>query len=212
MNDLIDFIIDDNFLKELKDTEFPTPDEVTYWEGRKNRMFYIDYEIGDDYSLIELSKIILQLNMKEMEIPEEELKPIVIFIHSYGGDLDQANYLADLIVASRIPIYTVAMGSAMSAGFIIFLAGHKRFVFNHSQLLVHEGSAAFQGTASEIEQAQKNYRKQLDEMKSYVLERTNIDEKTFNKNRSKDWYLTKDEVIKYNIATPITSISEIFKR
>lgn len=211
MNELIDFVIDGDFLKALKDSEFPSPDEVTYWQGRKNRMFYIDYEIGDDYSLIELSKIILQLNMDDLDKPKEELKPIIIFIHSYGGDLDQANYLADLIIASRIPIYTVAMGSAMSAGFIIFLAGHKRFVFNHSQLLVHEGSAAFQGTASEIEQAQKNYRKQLDEMKSYVLERTNIDEKTFSKNRSKDWYLTKDEVIKYNIATPITSITEVFK-
>ena len=211
MNELVEFVFDNNFLKTLKDCELPSPDEVTYWEGRKSRIFYIDYEIGDDYSLIELSKIILQLNMDDIDKPEEELKPIIIFIHSYGGDLDQANYLADLIIASRIPIYTVAMGSAMSAGFIIFLAGHKRFMFNHSQLLVHEGSAAFQGTASEIEQAQKNYRKQLDEMKTYVLDRTSIDEKTFTKNRSKDWYLTKDEVIKYNIATPITNIMEIFK-
>ena len=57
-------------------------------------------------------------------------------------------------------------------------------------MLIHEGSAAFQGTAAEIEQAQKNYRKQLDEMKEYILERTAISEAIFNKNKSKDWYLT----------------------
>ena len=31
----------------------------------------------------------------------------------------------------------------------------------------------------QIEEAQKNYKKQLNEMKEYILERTNIDEKNF---------------------------------
>ena len=48
-------------------------------------------------------------------------------------------------------------------------------------------------------------------MKSYVLERTSIDEKTFNKNRSKDWYLTEEELKKYNVVDEIISdISVIF--
>lgn len=48
-------------------------------------------------------------------------------------------------------------------------------------------------------------------MKSYILERTSIDEKTFNKNRSKDWYLNDDELIKYNVVDGIiTDISMIF--
>ena len=50
-------------------------------------------------------------------------------------------------MSSRIPIITVAMGAAMSAGFIIFLSGHKKYAFKHSQLLVHSGSAGFHGTA-----------------------------------------------------------------
>ena len=48
-------------------------------------------------------------------------------------------------------------------------------------------------------------------MKAYILERTDIDEKTFNKNKSKDWYLTSDELVKYNVVTKLVeSFEDIF--
>ena len=98
----------------------------------------------------------------------------------------------------------------MSAGFLIFISGHKRYAFKHCQMLIHEGSAAFQGTAAEIEQAQKNYRKQLDEMKEYILERTAISEKIFDKIKTQDWYLTPHELLDYKVIDKfITDISII---
>ena len=194
-----------------KESDVPTPEEFTYWRDRKNRTFYIDYEIDEEYSLVELAKIIIQLNYDEKDIPKENLKPIRLFIHSYGGDLEQTNFFCDLVQASRIPIITIAMGVAMSAGFLIFLSGHKRYAFEHTQMLVHAGSAAFQGTASEIEEAQKKYKKQIDAMKEYILNKTDVDERTFNKNKNKDWYLTIDELKKYHIIDDvITDISMIF--
>lgn len=194
----------------LKESEFPTPEEYTYWNDRKNRTFYIDYEIGNDYSLVELSKIIIQMNINEKSIPVERLNPIRIFIHSYGGDLEQANFFCDLVQSSRIPIITVAMGVAMSAGFLIFISGHKRYAFKHTQMMIHSGQGKFEGTAEQLEEAQKNYKKQIESMKSYILERTTIDEKTFNKNRSKDWYLTNDELVKYHVVDDIiTNLSQI---
>lgn len=179
--------------------KYPTPEEYTYWKSRNNRTFYIDYEIDECYNLIELSKIIIDMNIEEKDIPRNELKPIFIFVHSYGGDIEQANYFCDLLISSRIPIITIGMGVCMSAGFLIFLAGHKRVAFKHCQMLVHSGSAGFQGTAEQIEEAQRNYKKQLEEMKRYILARTNIDEKTFNKNRTKDWYLTSDDLLGFNV-------------
>lgn len=192
----------------MKDRQYPTPEEYTYWKSRGNRTFFIDYEIDECYDLLELSKIIIQMNMEERNIENPE--PIFIFIHSYGGDIEQANYFCDLVQSSHIPIVTIGMGVAMSAGFLIFLSGVRRYAFKHCQMLVHSGSAAFQGTAEQIEEAQKNYKKQIDSMKEYILERTDIDEKTFNKNRNKDWYLTCDELEKYHITDKIiTSFDEI---
>lgn len=182
---------------DIKENQLPSPEEFTYWKDRKNRTFYIDYEIDEAYCLVELAKIIIQINIEEKDI--ENPDPIRLFIHSYGGDIEQALFFCDLVKASRIPIITIGMGVAMSAGFLIFLSGKKRFAFSHTSMLVHSGSAAFQGTAEQIEEAQKNYKKQIEQMKSYILDNTTIDEKTFNKNRNKDWYLSSDELLKYGI-------------
>lgn len=103
------------------------------------------------------------------------------------------------------------MGVAMSAGFLIFLSGHKRYAFKHTQMLVHSGSAAFQGTAEQIEDAQKKYKKQVDAMREYILRKTQIPESLFNKNKNRDWYLTATELQKYDIVDEIiTDLSIIF--
>ena len=204
MEELINFIVPSG-----KDFQLVDPVEYNYWTGRKQRCFYIDYELEDDYQCVELMKTIIQMNFEEKDIPEEELEPIRLFLFSYGGDLSQATALCDVIEASRIPIITVCMGVAMSAGFLIFLAGKRRYAFKQSTLLVHQGSAAFSGSASEIEEAQKNYKKTLDKMKDYIVSHTDIDEKLFKKNQSKDWYIEGEDISKLNIATVITSFDEI---
>ena len=40
-------------------------------------------------------------------------------------------------------------------------------------------------------------------MKEYILSRTDIDEKTFNKNKSKDWFFTTDEMLQYGLVDKI---------
>lgn len=192
-------------VESLKDSPYPSPEEYTYWNDRNSRTFYVDYEVDEDYMLIELGKIIIQMNIAEKDIPKEELKPIRLFIHSYGGDIEQANFLCDLIKSSRIPVYTIAMGVAMSAGFLLLISGHKRYAFPHTQTLVHTGSARFQGTAEQIDEAQKNYKRQINGMKDYILEQTEIDEKTFNKNKTKDWYLSSEELISFKVVDEIIS-------
>lgn len=198
-------------LEAIKGQEWPSPEEVTYWEARQNRTFYIDYEIDEDYMLIELGKIIIQMNIAEKDIDKKDLKPIYIFIHSFGGCLYQSNMFSDICIASRIPIVTVGMGACMSGGFLILLSGHKRYALKHCQCMVHEGGGAFQGTAQEIEEAQRNYKRQIEDMKAYILDRTTIDEKTFNKNKSKDWYLSSEELIKYHVIDGfVDNIEDIF--
>ena len=199
--------------KEVKDNQLPDPRELAYQKARKNRIFYVDFEIdsetGTDKDLTLITKTIIEMNIEEANIPEKDLKPITIFVNSYGGDLDVSLNLADVIMASRIPIITVAMGVAMSAGFIIFLSGTRRYVFNHTNLLIHSGSATLAGTAEQVAAAQTNYKAQLAQMKDLILARTEIPEKVYNKNKTKDWYLTIDDVKNYKIATVVNSLSEI---
>jgi ATP-dependent Clp protease protease subunit len=190
----------------------PSPSEVTYWQNRGSRIFTIDYELDDDYNVMDLQKAILQINYDDMNKPESELQPIIIQIHSFGGDLHQAYAIADTILTSRTPVITVAASVAMSAGFIILIAGHKRYALPHSQALVHAGYAAFEGTASEVEQAQKNYKRMQSVDKQFVLEQTEIPESTYNRQKNKDWYLSVDDMLKYKVIDGVVEkITDIFK-
>lgn len=48
-------------------------------------------------------------------------------------------------------------------------------------------------------------------MKEYILSKTEISEKVFNKNKNRDWYLTTDELLECKaIDGIITDISMIF--
>lgn len=205
-NILFDFELPES----LKDTFMPAPSDVEFWRLAKNRTYFLDYEIDEDYRLIELSKTIIRMNIEEKDIPIDQLKPIYIYIFSYGGCLDQATALCDVIESSRIPIVTVCLGVAMSAGFLIFLAGKRRYAFRQSTFLAHQGNASFEGTADQIAEAQNNYKKQLTQMKDYILSHTKIDEKLFNKNKSRDWYITgKEEIESFGIAKVVYSFEEI---
>lgn len=184
--------------------------EQQYWNLRENRIFFIDYEIDDNYALMELSKAIVELNVKEKNIPVDELKPIQLWIMCFGGDTFQAKFFCSLVEASRIPIITIATGAAMSAGLLLLLSGKRRYAFKQSEVLIHQGYATFSGSAQEIEAAQESYKKQIKVMKEYILGHTKISESLFKKQEKKDWYVTGDELVTLGIVDKIvTDFSDI---
>lgn len=173
------------------DVRLPNPDLVHYYKDWENRRISVECDI-DDW-LFEVTKQILEYNREDKGKAVEERKPIVMYIMSYGGDLQQTFCLTSVMLASKTPIITVNCGVAMSAGLLLLLAGHKRYAVKYSTAMIHQGSGGAQGTYSEMEEQQKNYRKLIDTMRDYILERTTIDSKLFNRNKSKDWYIQSGE-------------------
>lgn len=106
---------------------------------------------------------------------------------------------------SKTPVITVNVAEAYSGGCLLLLAGHKRYAFKYSKAMLHTGSGGISGTYEQTEQAQKNYRKQIEEMSSYILERTGMDEKLYKRNKSKDWYMDSNEQVQNNIVHSIVS-------
>ena len=133
----------------------------------------------------------------------EERKPIKIYIDSCGGSLTDAFTIIDSIRMSKTPVITIATGCAYSAGFFIFISGHKRIAYPHASFLYHEGSATNGGTASQFRNFADFYDIQLAQLKQIVLDYTNIDEDEYNKHKKDDWWMTAEDVINYGIADEI---------
>jgi ATP-dependent Clp protease protease subunit len=183
----------------VANVQLPDPDLMAYYDQLENREIWLDSSIS--ISTLTISKLIMHFNKVDDRngTPVEERKPIKIFIYSYGGEVAACFNLVDTIQLSKTPVYTYNMGVAMSAAFVILLAGHKRFALPRSTALVHSGSGTTQGTFEQTEAQMKDYKHSVEVMRNYVLSRTTIDQKTFNKNKNSEWYLYIEDQLKYGI-------------
>jgi len=92
-------------------------------------------------------KFRLQMRMKSKEDPR---KPIVIYIDSYGGNVDGMAKMIDTMDEIPNPKITVCFGKAMSAGAILLSHGDIRFCAKSSRVMIHELSAGALGNVREI--------------------------------------------------------------
>ena len=167
--------------------ELPSPKMLTHYVLDANRKLFLDEVV--DYPIIETTKRIMLWNMEDAGKPVEERSPIWLYIMNYGGALDYAWQLIDIIAASETPVYTVNIGVCASAAALIYLTGHRRFMMPRATLLIHEGSISVSGDAQKFNDAADSYKKMLNAMKSFILSTTKIPASTLSKKKNNDWEL-----------------------
>lgn len=91
----------------------------------------------------------LRKELKNLETINK-LKPIMIYIDSYGGNVDALNMLIDTFNEIENEIITVCMGKAMSCGAVLLSCGDKRFISKNSRVMIHEVSTFDWGKVSEL--------------------------------------------------------------
>lgn len=195
----------------IKDNVLPDPDLYAYYNDIRNRTLYLDSEIERE-TLIPLTKMILAWNKEDADnkIPIEQRKPIKIMIYSYGGEIDATIHFIDVCLLSKTPIYTYNLGVAMSGGFYILLAGSKRFALKNSQALCHQGSGGFEGSAEDVKLHTEQYRKILDKLAEYILNRTKIPKTLYNRKKKSEWFVNGSEQVELGIVDKmIDDIDEI---
>ena len=170
-----------------------------------NRIFYLSdsIEVSTISQLnFQLIKLLTEDDKQEKEKKKYERKPIHLFINSFGGNVYDMWSLIDILLKSKTPIYTYCTGYAMSAGFLIFLAGEKRSATPHTTFLYHQtsdwlGKKKFQDL---VEYQEESEFAQL-EIEKYIVERTKITKEKIEKIRlhKKDWYIHSNEALDLDI-------------
>ena len=87
----------------------------------------------DQQSSCELIKSLVYLD-------RQDNSEITLYINSPGGEVMSGLAVYDQISMMRSPVRTVCIGTAASMGAIIFLAGRKRQMYPHAQLMIHDPS------------------------------------------------------------------------
>lgn len=177
-------------LDEIK--EGMTLDDYFYLDDLKNRKIFINDEINP-YSVSDAVSNIIRFNKEDKGLPIEERKPILLTITSNGGDMNSGFELIDVILSSKTPVYTINIGWQYSMGFLIGIAGAKRYCMRNSTFLMHDGSSAVWNSGAKAQDQMEFNKKHDDRVKSYVISRSKLTEEEYNAKLRVEWYMFPEE-------------------
>ena len=135
----------------------------------------------------------MQFNKEDKNIAVEDRIPILLYVTSNGGEVDSGFELIDVIMSSKTPVYTINLGYQYSMGFLIGLAGHKRYAMRNAKFLMHDGSNFIYNSGAKA-QDQMEFQKKVEErIKQYILSRSKITSEEYDSKLRIEWYLFADE-------------------
>lgn len=135
--------------------------------------FYCDITYKSCFELIKaIDKVKKTIKSENISEYEDE-KSIYLHICSNGGDVYPTLAVIDHIGNSSVKIITINEGCVASAGVLITLAGHKRYITKNSYMLIHEIRSGCWGKYSECVDDMKNNDILMKHLKTYIKERTN---------------------------------------
>lgn len=173
-------------------------EDVFYLRDLKQRKLFISTNICQE-TVDDAIRHIMQINREDMGVACEDRKPIILYVTSNGGDVDAGFALIDVILSSETPVYVINQGYQYSMGFLIGLAGHKRFAMPHAKFLMHDGSQFIYNSGAKA-QDQMEFNKRMEErIKQYVLSRTEITSEMYDSQMRKEWYMFADEAKKLGV-------------
>ena len=141
-------------------------------------------------------------DLKEKDYKDWERKPIKLFINSFGGSVYDGLALFDTIKQSKTPVHTISIGSSMSMGLWIYLAGHKRFVGENATLMFHDISTVVWDKTEGIKQEVKEMERLQAMLSQHITSTSLIKQETLDDyiTRKAEWYIPSDEAIKLKLA------------
>jgi len=167
-------------------------DELFYLQDLKERKLFLNVDI-EQFSIADIVKHIMQYNREDTNIDPGCRKPILLYVTSRGGEVDSGFELIDVIMNSKTPVYTINLGYQYSMGFLIGLAGHKRYAMPNAKFLMHDGSNFIYNSGAKA-QDQMEFQKKVEErVKEYIISRSSITKEEYDSKLRVEWYLFADE-------------------
>ncbi len=132
---------------------------------------------------------------------EDSRSDICLYINSPGGSVSAGLAIYDTMRLIPNDVSTLAMGLAGSMGQFLLCAGTagKRFSLPHAQVLMHQGSAGFGGTAADVEIYAEQLEKTGAMMIKLIAEHTGQPVETVERDSLRDRWFSAEEARDYGI-------------
>ena len=158
------------------------------------RIILLGTEVDDHVA----NRLCAQLLLLSAEDPRSDIS---LYINSPGGTVSAGLAIYDVMRLIPNDVSTLAMGLAGSMGQFLLCAGTagKRFSLPHAQVLMHQGSAGFGGTAADVEIYAEQLERTGTTMIRLIAKHTGKPAETVEKDSLRDRWFTAEEARAYGL-------------
>lgn len=166
----------------------------------KERIIFLGTEIDDTVANL----VIAQLLFLESD---DATKDIKIYINSPGGSVYAGLAMYDTMNLVKPDVSTICVGMAASMGAVLLSAGTKgkRFALPNSKIMIHQGSAGFSGTPSDIEITAREILKSRQKLDEILAENTGKSIDTVHHDTDRDYWMDAGEAKTYGLVDSVVT-------
>ena len=164
----------------------------------KDRIIFIGTPIDDDVANL----VVAQLLFLQKDDPDRDVE---LYINSPGGSVIAGLAIYDTMQIIKPDVATMCIGHAMSMGAVLLSGGAKgkRFALPNSRIMIHQGSAGFHGSPSDIDIVAKEVLRYKRVLVEILAKHTGQSFEKVEKDVDRDYYMDPQEGIDYGIVDKI---------
>ncbi|MEN6370507.1 MAG: ATP-dependent Clp protease proteolytic subunit [Armatimonadota bacterium] len=164
----------------------------------KDRIVFIGTPIDDDIANL----VVAQMLFLEKEDPDRDIE---LYINSPGGSVIAGLAIYDTMQIVKPDVATTCVGHAMSMAAILLAGGAKgkRSALPNSRIMIHQGSAGFQGTPSDIDIVAHEVLRYKALYVELLSEHTGQPPERVEKDIDRDYYMSPEEAQEYGIVDAV---------
>lgn len=164
----------------------------------KERIIFLQGQVRDDMANL----IVAQMLYLQFEDPKADIH---LYINSPGGSVTAGMAIYDTMQFLSCPVATYCMGLAASMGSMLLTAGAKgkRFALPNAEIMIHQPSGGFGGTASDIAITVENIKKTKARLNRLYLKHTGRSLDQLERDMERDKWLSPDEAQEYGLIDTI---------
>src|SRR5688572_1866513 len=169
----------------------------------KDRIIFLGTPIDDAVANL----VTAQLLFLESEDADRDIS---IYINSPGGQVYAGMAIYDTMQYIKPEVSTLCLGMAMSMGAILLAGGSKgkRFALPNAKVMIHQGSAGFQGTPTDIDIQAREVLSLRKRMAEILSKHTGQSFERVEKDIDRDKFMTAEEGKEYGIIDDILAHRE----
>jgi ATP-dependent Clp protease, protease subunit len=172
----------------------------------RERIVFLGTEVDDEVANL----VTAQLLFLEAEDPDRDIS---LYVNSPGGSAYAGLAIYDTMQYVKPDVRTTCVGMGMSAAAVILCGGAagKRSALPNAKIMIHQGSAGFRGTPTDIEIHAQEVLAMREGMAEVIAVHTGKDVDQVMRDIDRDRFLTPAEAVEYGlideVVTPRSSLA-----